>query len=604
MRLPLRALGAPLLPLLLSAPGAAQATLYGAADGTFHAIDDQTGAGTAIGPIGFGGVTGMVVLNDGRVLASASQGLSAILIEIDPATGVGSLLTAATGHFRYPDLAYDRASGRLWATANGPSELVELDPATGAEIAAYPLPGGNGRGLVWSAKHNLLFAVLDDDVYRIQPSSGTATLLSGLPSGAYSAIACDPTDGDLVASRFGSGGGTLVKLLEGTSVWGITTIGTAPDWLDALAYAPIPPAPGPPLLAAIGDYGLPSRLMRIDPETGFGTLIGAIGFSGISGMAVLGDGRLVASAVDPSDKKPLLIEIDRQTGQGALIGKLTGTPCVRLPGLTYDPLSDVLYGYAHDCAGDGLVRIDPDTAAVAPVGPSGFSGRGNGLAWSPSDGKLYATPDDLLSLEILSAATGASTTVPGSAGTVPTQKALAFHPETGDLFGAQRDAAGTIRLTSIHPGTGQVAVVGELPASTDALVFDAPYPAPAAGCDLRTGVLGLNPVDYACASDPVVGQTWTAQVQTAPLVGTATLATPVTFGLGGPTQGATVFGFELLILPPFLQIDGIGTMTFAIPAVPPLVGVTVASQASRFEVGGPGGMAFVLLNGQDLLLGL
>jgi len=587
---------------LFAVTSSAQSKLYGAAGGVLYEIDKSTGAGTPIGPIGFGGVTGLVFLNDGRLLASASDAAGALLIEIDPATGAGSAFAGGGGSLRYPDLAYDRASGRLWASANGPSEVVELDPATGAQIANHPLPSGNGHGLVWSDRYQQLYAVCGSVVYRIDPGGGTVLTESALFTGAYGAIASDPTSGVLYAARISGSGAQLAVLSPGDTVWGVGIVGGAPASLDSLAFSP-PPVTGVPLLATTGDRGIPGRLMRIDPSTGFGTLIGHVGFNGLSGLARLRDGRLVASAVDPGTNGPILVELDRDTGQGTLIGPITGAGAPRIPDLTVDPLADVLFGYAHDGPSDGLVRIDPNTAAAVPAGPSGFQGRGNGLAWSPKDGELYAAPDDLKSLLILDPVTGASSTVPGSAGVLDTQKTLAFHPETGVLYGAAR-GSGAVLLQQINPATGVPATAGHLPKYTDAIVFDAPLPAPDPACVPRAGVLGLNPLDFTCAGLPHIGGTWTGNVKTAPSLGSSTLSTPVSVGLGGPTQGVPVFGYELLILPPYHQVVGVGTVAFPIPPVLPLLGVSVTAQGSRLELSSTGQIVIVLTNALDLTIGL
>ncbi len=126
---------------------------------------------------------------------------------------------------------------------------------------------------------------------------------------------------------------------------------------------------------------------------------------------------------------------------------------------------------------------------------------------------------------------------------------------------------------------------------------------PDASCTQRNGILGLNPSDYACTTPPVVGGTWVASVSTTPLLGTATLTTFVTVGLGGPIVGFPIFGFELLILPPFVETTGFGVHNIPLPPDPLLVGVDVPSQGARIELGAGGALHIVLTNAQDLVLG-
>ncbi|MEM7306280.1 MAG: hypothetical protein AAF682_06405 [Planctomycetota bacterium] len=125
---------------------------------------------------------------------------------------------------------------------------------------------------------------------------------------------------------------------------------------------------------------------------------------------------------------------------------------------------------------------------------------------------------------------------------------------------------------------------------------------PDASCVLRTGVLGTNPADYICTAPPVVGGVWSAQVDTTPLVGIQSLTTFVTMGLGGPTQGVPLFGYELLILPPYLETTSFGAHNIPVPPDPLLIGQTFPTQGARLEI--TGATVFViLLNGQDVTFG-
>ncbi len=126
---------------------------------------------------------------------------------------------------------------------------------------------------------------------------------------------------------------------------------------------------------------------------------------------------------------------------------------------------------------------------------------------------------------------------------------------------------------------------------------------PDASCSFRGGVLGLNPPDFTCITPPVMGGIWSTQVSTVPKHGTSTLSTYVTLGIGGPTQGIVAFGYELLILPPFLQFAGLGTHNVPVTQNPYLVGVALPAQAARIELGSAGQLFVVLTNGQDTVHG-
>ncbi len=212
-----------------------------------------------------------------------------------------------------------------------------------------------------------------------------------------------------------------------------------------------------------------SRLYEIAPATAFVTLIGSIGFAGVSGMTLLNDGRLVASAsglVNGIDSA-LFIEIDPDTGAGTLIGvigSVSAGTCNRMPDLAYDAANDVLYGYGDACAigKEGLYTVNPITGAGTFVGASGFSGGGNGLDVHPTTGVLYATPFDLQSLVTISPLTGAGTDVPGSAGNVPFRiNALEFNP-TGTLLYGSWNASGISRLVTIDTSNGVGTPIGTM----------------------------------------------------------------------------------------------------------------------------------------------
>ncbi|MGH7851414.1 MAG: hypothetical protein ACREOP_14045, partial [Thermodesulfobacteriota bacterium] len=97
-----------------------------------------------------------------------------------------------------------------------------------------------------------------------------------------------------------------------------------------------------------------STLYRVNPNNAGVDEVGPIGFFGVSGMAVLGDGRLVGSAnADANgDRISILIEIDPATGAGSLIGTIGNNNldgCGRVPDLTYDAATDTLYGIGFRC---------------------------------------------------------------------------------------------------------------------------------------------------------------------------------------------------------------------------------------------------------------
>jgi hypothetical protein len=123
---------------------------------------------------------------------------------------------------------------------------------------------------------------------------------------------------------------------------------------------------------------------------------------------------------------------------------------------------------------------------------------------------------------------------------------------------------------------------------------------PLATCTKNPGTLG-NPDDTSCLSVPVVGEVWTVNVSTTPKVGTSTTLTIVTIGFGGPTTGGVVFGYELLILPPYIASTSLGVHNIPIPPVADFIGETLWWQGGRIEANPA---VVVLTNGLSTVTGL
>ncbi len=251
-----------------------------------------------------------------------------------------------------------------------------------------------------------------------------------------------------------------------------------------------------------------SRLFRVDPETGQIVSIGPIGFDAVTGMAQLGDGRLVGSARADADgdRISILIEINPLTGTGTLIGTIGNNNeggCGRVPDLTYDAATDTLYGIGFRCIpGDShggiteLLTINQNTGEGTTVGQTGFFGGGNGLAISPGGTLFSSENEEFLTLD---PDTGQGTLVanhppPGDF----VMSAMDFQPETGDLFGvAFRFGEGfPTDLVTINTATAVLTTILELPVCSDAMVFIEipPRPIPTLsewGLIATAGVLGI-----------------------------------------------------------------------------------------------------------------
>ena len=123
---------------------------------------------------------------------------------------------------------------------------------------------------------------------------------------------------------------------------------------------------------------------------------------------------------------------------------------------------------------------------------------------------------------------------------------------------------------------------------------------PLASCAVYLGTLG-NPNATSCVNNPIVGETWNVNVNTTPIVGTATLSTFVVVGFGGATSGGIVFGYELLILPPFIASQSLGAHAIPIPPLADFIGENLHWQGARIEANPA---TVILTNGLNTVAGL
>ena len=150
-------------------------------------------------------------------------------------------------------------------------------------------------------------------------------------------------------------------------------------------------------------------------------------------------------------------------------------------------------------------------------------------------------------------------------------------------------------------GGSQLSPSGDWPIAVGNAIICMPGGGAAGSCTFRAGVLGTNPWGYNCVTVPVAGLVWQATIATTPLLGTKTMSTILTVGLGGATNGVPLFGFEMLCLPPFILNTAFGTHNIPVPLG--TSGIGVPTQGVRIETGPTGNVFIVLLNAQDLVIG-
>lgn len=225
-----------------------------------------------------------------------------------------------------------------------------------------------------------------------------------------------------------------------------------------------------------------ATLYVVNPENGGYREIGPVGFNGVGALAQIGDGRLVAAARADADGDliSILIEIDPISGQGSLIGttgSLNGPGCGRVSDLTYDPVSDTLYGTGIQCApGMGfnvrLLEIDPDTGEGSIIGPTGFQLTGNALAID-SLGNLFSSGCCINTNYQINPQTGVGTFLSNIQETCCNAQfpSATFNPKTGEFIGTFTAFNDTSELTVLDPFTGDITPVGQLPDCADGIAF-------------------------------------------------------------------------------------------------------------------------------------
>jgi len=202
------------------------------------------------------------------------------LITIDPGTGAGTLIgpTGILGDFGdagVPALAI-KTTGEMYAMdINTASNLYRVDATTGAatKIAGTSLNSPtaiafNGLDILWAVD-------LVGDLFVVDDTSGASTRVG--PTGQFiKGLAFDPVDGALWASDASGGVYTLDIHTGAATLVGNTGLAASPDiHFDAAGN----------LFGSSGGGLSNNNYIAIDKGTGVGSVVGAIGFSAVAGMA-------------------------------------------------------------------------------------------------------------------------------------------------------------------------------------------------------------------------------------------------------------------------------------------------------------------------------
>jgi hypothetical protein len=238
------------------------------------------------------------------------------------------------------------------------------------------------------------------------------------------------------------------------------------------AATPAPPA-GITLFGGVGGGATTSDLYSIDSITAAATPIGPSGFA-LTGLAFRpSDGVLFGVTSNNSAANPRsLITVDPVTGTGTLVGALGVTSGLADISFRSD---DALYGYTPSSR--TLYTVNTTTGAATQVSSTAIptSGQGYGLAFDSSD-VLYVFPKGSVGAiyYIVDPATGGLTAQPTLTGSPVVGAIFAACFDATDLCWITSTLSADTYLATLDVGTSVIAGVGITEPSLDALVVELP----------------------------------------------------------------------------------------------------------------------------------
>lgn len=225
------------LALGLAAPAAAQDMLGVSWSGTVYSMSSTTGTGGVVGSTGYSQINNMAKSPAGKFYAAAGYGVPCTIIEINPATGVGTPVSTTT--------------------LNSIRGMAYL----GSTLYAINDSSGTGIGM--------------DDLYTLDPITGTATYVGS--TGYFGVQAITAANGLLYGWEIGSGSGIGEGLITISTATGAGTdvnpaLGNSGSSIQALCTSPS------------GDvYGAQNSIYKVNLGDGSTTLIGSGGYSDLRG---------------------------------------------------------------------------------------------------------------------------------------------------------------------------------------------------------------------------------------------------------------------------------------------------------------------------------
>lgn len=215
-----------------------------------------------------------------------------------------------------------------------------------------------------------------------------------------------------------------------------------------------PDAGAPMYLVSIDHQASPSRLLKVDLQTGMGTVVCALpaGVDAVNyhSTTFSREGKLYASNYEDAT----LDLIDPCTCEVTVIG---ATGAGAIPGITANKTFGL---YGIDTTNDHLVDVSVFTGAATVIGSLGADFTTAGATWSDGlkagSGGLFGLNGATSQLYEIDAATGWATATQTVTGVSIGAVGIELHPFDGELYVCTDDAI----LYRVDPGTGAAVAVG------------------------------------------------------------------------------------------------------------------------------------------------
>ncbi len=221
-----------------------------------------------------------------------------------------------------------------------------------------------------------------------------------------------------------------------------------------------------------GPDGL-ATFYSIDPANGSATPLGATGYERISAMDVdPATGILYATGEQPVTDAPVLITINRNTGNGTLVGEMSVNESIA--GLSIRNSDSTIFGFGGH---EGVFTVNStDGSTTVLIEKDDWDKSGNGIAFSPTDDLYHA---DAENLHTVNQTTGLLTEVgPLSFNSFPEVlpnpkvSAMDYGPETGLYYVIVKGGGGAATyLATLDVTTNAVSHVGATADNMDGLAY-------------------------------------------------------------------------------------------------------------------------------------